>query len=130
MVEVRADSLAPERKTAAHRAIQTESANHQSIFDYPSRPDINVWKPKLGYPNTNPRPLPASTFLYPPPGQISSRRSLEPVGGGAGFSRFLSLAVGTGESRTADGPRPNRMYPKLSQIEEFTCPQIQAVRTK
>ena len=70
MVEVRTDPLAPERTNPAHRAIQTESANHQSIFDYPSRPDINVWKPKLGYPNTNPRLLSASTFLYPPPGQI------------------------------------------------------------
>ncbi len=68
MVEVRTDSLVPGARNIAHRAIQTESANHQSIFDYPSHPGINVWKPKLGYPDTNPRALPASTFLYPPPG--------------------------------------------------------------
>ena len=35
---------------------------------------------------------------------LSAWRPLEPVGRGAGFSRFLLLAAGGGESRTAGGP--------------------------
>jgi len=30
------------------------------------------------------------------------------AGGGAGFSRFLSLAAGAGESRAAGGPRTSQ----------------------
>ena len=37
------------------------------------------------------------------------RRTFEAVGRGVGFSRFLLLAVGIGESRPAGGPCPNRM---------------------
>jgi hypothetical protein len=45
------------------------------------------------------------------------RRTFEPVGRGAGFSRFLLLAVGKGESLPADGPCPNRsQVPVLFEV--------------
>jgi uncharacterized protein (TIGR02284 family) len=44
-----------------------------------------------------------------------AQRPFETVGRGAGFSRFLLLAAGGGESRTAGGPCPSR----ISQVFLF-----------
>src|SRR5260221_2538217 len=71
-----------------------------------------------GYPDTNPRPDPASIYTTTlAVGLQQAWRSLEPVGTGAGFSRFLLLAVGGGESHAAGGPCPT--VPNLGMIEVF-----------
>jgi hypothetical protein len=87
------------------RAVYTKAVNHQSTSDYP-RPPEETGKPPAGGTRiqTHSPPLHLSLSNRRRMGKI--RRTLAPVGRGAGFSRFLLLAVGGGESHAADGPCP------------------------
>jgi hypothetical protein len=116
----------------ARRPIQTEPANHQSTFDYPRpspTPSTNVGKPRFGVSTYKPTAHPSIYLSISTAEPNFTRRSFEPVGRGAGFSRFLLLAVGAGESRPADGPCPNRTT-LLTRLRFPTCRQTQVSSTK
>src|SRR6266566_6074850 len=102
--------------------MQTGSVNLQSTFDYPrARPgqEGESGETFSGVPEYKPTDDPRIYLSSNRRWARSARRTLGPVGRGAGFSRFPPLAAGGGESRTAGGPCTNRTSNSLKIIEVF-----------
>ncbi len=105
-----------------------EPPEHLRLSQSASRPGGVKWENCFGVPECKPTGNPGIYHCRLAARCIMAWRTLESVGRGVGFSRFLLLAAGGGESRTASGPCPNRMF--TNKRLRFLCQPTQEDRTR